>query len=192
LEKGSASWHTPLFHFARFIKAHPVVAELSSDEAAERVEEVLRGWEEFPSTKNLWNSYFPEAESGEEPRLDFMVSFMKVLHVPFTDITANALRLAEETPLKPPNERGPLYQRFISLAGWLQVLMKEKVIILPTHKLGVLLHCNPRTVSRLRTLAASDGLLELVKEHQFRSAGGKNEASEFRFKSEYFQELSGK
>ncbi len=121
-----------------------------------------------------------------------MVSWDAVRHVPFHDVLSNALRLADNKPLKPPTERGKLYQRFISVAGWLQVLLSGKPILLPTRKVAALLGCDQRTVSRMRKLGVKDKLLVPVKEHCYRPAGGKSEATEFRFAIErYPVELSG-
>jgi hypothetical protein len=190
-EEDREHWQSPLFYFARFVKAHPAVSELSDHEAMVKVEKLLQELDKFPSSADPWKLCFPEAADGDAARLDFMVSWNAVRHVPFRDVLANALTLADKRPLAPPYERGRLYKRFISLAGWLQVLLAGKPILLPTRKVADLLGCDQRTVSRLRKLGIEDELLIPVKEHCYRS-GGRSEATEFRFAIEHFPELSGR
>lgn len=190
-EEERGHWQSALFYFARFVKAHPAVSELSDHAAMLTVEKLLQEWDEFPSSADPWKVRFPEAADGDAARLDFMVSWNAVRHVPFRDVLANALHLADKRPLAPAYERGRLYKRFMSLAGWLQVLLAGNSILLPTRKLAELLGCDQRTVSRLRKLAVEDGFLTPIREHCYRP-GGKSEATEFRFATERFPELSGR
>jgi hypothetical protein len=190
-ERAEDKWSSPVFPFARFCKAHPAIKALPDDKAARAVEEVMLTWDDLPKSRCPWEHYFPDAGGTDAARLDFMVSWDSIRHVPFDDPLRNALRLADEKPLKPPYFRGELYQRFVSLAGWLQVLTKEKSIFLPTRTIGELLGCDPTSVSRLRRLAVRDELLIEVKRHRFRSSG-KSEATEFRFHVDRFDELGGK
>jgi hypothetical protein len=184
-------WRSPLFYFTRLVKAHPTVTDMCDYKAAQVVEDILRRW--LPPGKNTdpWEHFFPEANDGDDALADFMASWNKVRHVPFHDVLSNALRLGDEKPLKPPHPRGKLYQRFISLAGWLQMLLPGKPVLLPTRKLGELLECDQRTVSRMREFAEVDGLLLKVKAHSFRS-GGKGKATEFRFAIERYPGLQGR
>jgi len=166
---------------------------LPDDEAMQEVEDVMASLNDVSGGCDPWEHFFPEGEhgeplSGDEARLDFMTSWGSVRHVPFRDVLHNALRLSLDQPLTPIYRRGKLYQRFISLAGWLQKLRFEYVIYLPTRTIAEVLNCSQRTVSRLRRLATEDNLLTVVKEHTFRSTG-KGEATEFRFAIEHFEEL---
>lgn len=186
-------WRSPLFNFARFCKAHPSIIDLPDDEAMRTVEKAMRDNRRLPSGCDPWEYFFPEdqhgeAVSGEDARLDFMSSWVSVRHIPFRDVLQKALRFAETRPLQPARRRVQLYERFISLAGWLQWLRNERGIYLPTRTIAELLSCDQRTVSRLRRLAIQDGLLRVVRKHTFRSAG-KSEATEFQFAVEQFQEL---
>jgi hypothetical protein len=186
-------WRSPLFHFARFCKAHPSIIDLLDDEAMREVEKAMCDNQRLPRGCDPWEYFFPENQhgekvSGEDARLDFMSSWVSVRHIPFRDALQEALRLAQTRPLQPARKRIKLYERFISLAGWLQWLRDERGIYLPTRTIAELLSCDQRTVSRLRRLAIQDGLLRVVKKHTFRSAG-KSEATEFRFAVERFQEL---
>jgi len=189
-ERSYDSWRSPLWDFARFCRAHPTVADLPDDEAVLVVEAELHTHTDLPAGVNPWEHFFPEGEdgeslSGELARLDFMTSWGSVRHVPFRDALHNALRLSEKRPLLPGHNRGKLYERFVSLAVWLQRLRPEATIYLPTRTVGELLGCDQRTVSRLRKLAIQDELLEIVKTHRFYSTS-KGEATEFRVAIERF------
>lgn len=181
------NWHSPLFEFAPFVKAHPEMTDLPDHQAVRRIEQLMREWEGPHSGQDPWQFFFSEVDGTEAARLDFMSSWNAVRHLPFHNPLSNALRLADQRPL-PEQTRGVLYQRFISIAAWLQVLFPEKPILLPTRKVGELLGCDQRTVSRLRGFAVQDGLLIIVKKHFFRPAG-RNEATEFRFAIERYPDL---
>lgn len=186
-------YRTPLFNFARFCKAYPSVADLPDYEAMQKIEETMRELNIVPVSADPWEFLFPEdqhgnAIDGEFARLDFMSSWLSVRHIPFRDALQKAFGLSEANLLQPAHERGNLYRRFISLAGWLQALRAEHNIYLPSRIIGGLLSCDQRTVSRLRKLAIQDGLLKVVKGFKFRSLG-KSEATEFRFAIGRFSEL---
>jgi hypothetical protein len=180
-------WTSPMFQFARFCKAHHELIHLSDYDAMQKIEEIMYGWDDLPPGDDPWG-YFYEADDADAARIDFMTSWAAIRHIPFRTVLQSALQLSVATPLTPARERGRLYQRFVSVAGWLQVLMPGKAIYLPTRAVGDLLGCNQRTVSGLRQLAVGDGLLTIVKGHTFRSTG-KGEATEFRFAVEMFPEL---
>jgi hypothetical protein len=169
-------WHSPMFTFARFSKCHPSIADLADWDATSMVEEAMRTWVDRPDESNPW-SYVSQEDDPEIARLDFMNSWAKVRHVPFSTPLENALRLATENPLQPPRNRGSLYKRFVSLAGWLQKLRPGEPIFLPVRAVAELLSCNPATISNLRESAMRDGLLTVSKEHSF----ARRQATEFRF-----------
>jgi hypothetical protein len=179
-------WQSPLFTFARFLKAHPKITELEDHESVRAIERIMRDWEGWSPGSDPWEVFFPEAGGSDAARLDFMASWNAVRHIPFCDPLSNALRLADEMPL-PQQPRGRLYQRFLSLAFWLQVLFPEKPILLPTRKVGKVLACDQRTVSRLRGFAVHDGDLKISKSHSYHS-GGTREATEFRFAIERYRD----
>jgi hypothetical protein len=143
----------------------------------------MSGWDNLPNAHSPWEHYFPAAGDAEAARLDFMVSWNSVRHLPFADPLRKALKLADERPLKTPSNRGALYSRFISFAASLQKESGDKTIFLPTRTIGELLGCEPTTASRLRRLAVRDGLLSQVKPHRFRSDGN-SKATEFRFNAD--------
>lgn len=192
-EQSEDNWRSPLFDFARLCKAHRDITDLSNDKAMQTVEAVLNALGDLPTGIDPWEHYFPEGEYGEplpgdEARVDFMTSWKSVRHVPFRDALQAALQLSEERPLVPPCQRGKLYARLVSLAGWLQHIRRDLTILLPGRTIGPLLSCNPKTVSRLCKLAIQDGLLRIEKESKFHPTG-EREAREFRFAVERFPEL---
>jgi hypothetical protein len=69
------------------------------------------------------------------------------------------------------------YEQFLSIAGWLQVGMGDRNILLPVHKLASLLEVDPRTIGRYRQWAIVDGFLVEVAEAQHDSG----RATEYRF-----------
>jgi hypothetical protein len=184
------NWRSPMFQFARFCKAHPDLSDRSDHEAMRKVEKAMRKFDDLPRGANPWEFYFPyaDADDPDSARLDFMASWVSIRHVPFSDVLSNAMRLAKGEPLRPKCDRGELYARFVSFAAWLQFLMGDSDIWLPTRKFAEFLSCDQRTVSRLRKLAIRDGLLTIVKPHCFRSSG-RSEATSFRFAIERFPDL---
>jgi hypothetical protein len=169
-------WHSPMFTFARFAKCHPEIADLADYDAMTMVEEAMSTWPGMTDESNPW-AYVSQEEDPEIARLDFMNSWAKVRHVPFSTPLENAFRLSIEHPLQLPHQRGPLYEQFVSLAGWLQKLRPGEAIFLPVRDVGKLLSCHPATISTLRGFAMRDGLLTVSKEASF----ARREATEFRF-----------
>jgi hypothetical protein len=178
-EDDTEAWHSPVFFFTRLSKAHPAIKDLSSDKAMQAVGKIMGTWGDLPPNSDPWEHYFGHLD-GDSAKLDFMVSWDAIRHVPFHSPLQNALALAEQSPLKPAVERGRLFARFISVAAHLQLLMPKKDIYLPTRAVAALLGCDQRTVSRLRKVAIQDGLLREVKRHQFNSQG-RSKATAFQF-----------
>jgi hypothetical protein len=180
-------WHSPMFAFTRLCRAHPDIADLSDVEAMKAVQKVL---EKLPyrdpiETLEPWQRHFPLAGDADAIKLNFMTAWTAVRCVPFHDVLGSAAELAKKRTWNPTPDRGPLFTRFISLAGELQLSMKDRPIMLPTRRVAMLLGCSPRTVSSLRTLAIKDRLLVVTQPHSFRSSG-KRMATEFHFAIERF------
>jgi hypothetical protein len=176
-----------MFTFARIAKAHNQLSDLGAWEAMAVIDGVMRTWDDLPEDSDPWEHYF-QVDDGDAARIDFQSSWNAVRSLPGMDIMQNALRLSIEKPQKPPRDRGALYARFISLAGWLQTLMGYDRIFLPSRKVGELLSCDPTTVSSMKKFGVEDGLLEVVSEHVY-SSRGKSKATEFRFSTELFPGL---
>jgi hypothetical protein len=180
-------WHSPMFAFTRLCRAHPDIRESSDVEAMKAVEKVLDKlpFQDPIETLDPWERAFPFAGDTDAIKLDFMSSWISVRCIPGYDILGSAAVLAKRRSWKSAKERGPLFTRFISLAGELQLLMRNRAIMLPTRRVALHLGCNQRTVSDLRRLAIKDGLLVVTQSHHFQSSG-KRMATEFHFAIEQF------
>lgn len=96
-----------------------------------------------------------------------------------------AIAIAAQYPLTDPEELGlERYNRFLSIAGWLQVQRGSESVYLPVEKLAKILNVTPRSVSTWRTLAKRQGLLTETAAYQ-----RNKKATEFRFAVEKFAVL---
>jgi hypothetical protein len=178
-------WQSPLWSFTRLVKGHPQMIGLRADEALRVVEKAIGGW--FGRKGDAWNAYF-EIEA-EDAQVEFLSCWERVRFVPGWEPLEQAIEQAKKMQLIPANKRTLGYQMFVSIAGWLQVTMGDRNIMLPCDKLSGYLKCKPMTISRYRTWAVEEGLLRIVKEHRFRSGGG-GEATEFRFETSRYDCLA--
>lgn len=185
-EGETEEWQSPLFPFVRVVKGHPELIGLRSKTALEIVERTMRGWM-GKAKGDPWDGYF-ELEK-EDAQVEFMACWEKVRFVPGWEPLNQAIERAKKMQLVPRNERTDGYQNFVSIAGWLQVTMGDRNIMLPCEKLGEHLGCTPMTISRYRQWAVQDGLLSLVKGHRFKAGGG-GEATEFRFNTDLYKCLA--
>lgn len=125
-----------------------------------------------------WRELFSDVNTAEDVYLEFVCTWGKVRYkigeTPLSVATARALAF----PLQPAgHDRAPHYGEFVSLAGWLQVAMGVRPIMLPVEKVAALLDVTPMTATRYRYLAVKDGYLRVVREHSF----GRHRATEFMF-----------
>ena len=150
---------------------------LRSTAALRVIEKTLAAWKGRLNV-DPWDRYFLIPK--EDGQVEFLACWEKVRFVPGWEPLDQAVERAKQMQLKPRNERTDGYQMFISIAGWLQVTMGNRNIMLPCEKLSGYLNCQPMTISRYRRWGVDDGLLTVVKEHHFKSAGA-GEATEFRF-----------
>jgi hypothetical protein len=179
---------TPMFPFARMLRGHPELVSLQSEDAAQMVEGHLRAFDGVPLECCVWEWAFPWAGTEDEIIMDFQHSWVNIRHVPGADVLADALRLAEQSPIETEHKRTPLYCRFVAMACQLQKLCGEQAIMLPVEKVATLLCCGVKTVSHLRLFAERDGYLVKSADHSFGRKGVKNKATEFRFN---LQETTG-
>jgi len=137
------------------------------------------GWEALGTDLTAEDIYFEFVNNWDAVRY-------KVGETPL----ANALEKADTCPLLPTRaSKHPQflanYSKFISIAGWLQVTMGDRPILLPVAKLSEALNVRPMTIARYRQSAETDGLLRVVREHAY----SKGRATEFRFTVEAFPVL---
>jgi hypothetical protein len=170
-----------MFSVTRMLRGHPDLVRLSSADAAHLVAGHLRAFDGAPFADGVWGWAFPWAGTEDEILLDFQHSWDAIRHVPGIDILSNALRIADQSPFRTANNRGPLFSRFIGMAFELQKLNGNKVIMLPVKTFAKLLCCSTRTVSNMRHFAIEDGYLAQSSDYSFGKKGVRNKATEFRF-----------
>jgi len=178
-------WQSPLFSFVRIVKGHPDLIGLTSKGALQTVERILKG----RLTGDPWSRHF--YIDREDAQVEFLACWEKIRFVPGWDPLDQAVERSKKMQLIPKNERTDGYQNFVSIAGWLQVTMGDRNIMLPCEKLGELLNCTQMTISRYRQWAMEDGLLTKMKEHRFKAGGG-GDATEFRFDTSRYDCLAAK
>jgi hypothetical protein len=138
-----SSWPKSVtWEFTRYCRAHPRLTHLTAEQAYEQID---------------WDA----AGFAEEEMMEFFIEWDKVHHLPGVQPVDWALRMAQERTLVPPEPRSKMkaYARFLSLAGWLQVLVGDNPIFLPCRKIGEMLGVSHETVSTMRKLAVRDKML---------------------------------
>jgi hypothetical protein len=168
----------------RRCKAHPALWRLSPKAAFKRIEGIFRRWRRDRRKQgDDWLHWL--GVGREDAEVDFLACWDKIRFLPGLDPLECAVELAGRKPLalKPEIEarRSAGYPRFVSVAGWLQVAMRDRPIQLPVEALAQHLRCEPMTISRYRQWAIEDSYLQLVKAHEFRGKGRPGRATEFRF-----------
>ncbi len=181
----ACAWESPLFHFMRLVKAHGQMDAMKGKRACLEVEAVILGWYSKATRKlaDVWMDYL-EVERVEAVA-EFCGAWDKIKVVPGRDPFMTAMNRAKSKPLglsaELMEDRPDAYPGFISLAGWLQVLMSPGTILLPVERLAELQGVSPITISRYRTWGKEDRFLKEVVPAVFRSKGKKGRATEFMF-----------
>lgn len=133
---------SPIWEFARYCKSYPRFALLTGEQVFELIDWDMTEFDEV------------EAES-------FITCFDKVLFAAGEGPIHLALRTADENPLRKTKRR--LYDRFVSMAGWLQYYVGDKEIYLPQQLLAESMNLPQSTISNMTNSALKDGYLTLVK-----------------------------
>jgi hypothetical protein len=181
-EPNQEKWCSALWHYVRLLKVHPHLADLDADDAFDLTWEVA---DDLGGLEDLLGVGMDE----ESIELEFLTCWDKIRFRPGLTPLENAAAQADSMPLVPRrcrNGRNGLYARFVSIAGWLQVSMRDRNILLPIDLLAGILKCDRSRVSQLRQLACKDGFLEVIKKHLYKS-GGTGRATEFRFDVSQFE-----
>jgi hypothetical protein len=181
----AGGWQSALFYFVRLVKAHPDMLGHDASQGLQLVEQVMR--ELWPVPKGSccgWCHWL--AVACEDAKVEFLDVWNKIRFLPGYWPLMNACEQAKRTPLKLPEDklarRTPGYALFISIAGWLQVSMGARPIMLPVREMADWLGVQPMTISRYRWWAVEDGFLEQVRPHEFHGEGQRaNKATEFVF-----------
>jgi hypothetical protein len=167
-----------IFYLVQLVKGHPSTATIGAKMAFQRTDGVIRAWH-----KEGWEVYL--GVTREDAGATFFDAWDKIRYFPGRTPLGNALEQSERMPLLLDKEtrvrRPDGYERFVSLAGWLQVGMGDWPIMLPYREVDELLDVQPMTVSRYRKWAKEVGFLTEVKAAKFTGKRGEGEATEFRF-----------
>ena len=145
-----STWKSATWEFVRLCKSHPQLTALTADEAMNMIP-----WQ--------------QTNFEEEEQLQFLAEWNKVRLLPGVKPLDWAAEMARQKPIK-SSRPFPLYNRFLSIAGWLQTLLGNGAIFLPCHAMGNMLGCSHTTVASMRQLAIKDKLLEVVEAHSARRA----------------------
>lgn len=125
----------------------------------------------------------------EDLLCDFVYSWRRIRYRIGEGPLAAAMRTATEEPLELPASDPwsdlPAYRRFVSLAGWLQIIVEDQPIFLPRRRIGELLGRSHTQIMRYCAHAVEQGHLELVNAH---SLVGRR-AAEYRFDVSRFASL---
>lgn len=177
-DANAGRWRSPLFAFARAVKAIPNFHGLDGLTcAAEIAAAVAPG----RSVEDALETLFPLVE-GADLVADFVKSFDEVRFPGEGDPLADALSAAEALPVTPRQVLSKTYVRFISLALHLQKNNPDRDIYLPVIPLSKLLVVDHRSISNYRAFAVQQGLLrETSKSSKFQ-----RKATYFRFSIERF------
>jgi len=135
----------PGWEFARYCKGYPSFACLTGDELYNEIE---------------WDT---DTSFDEEVREKIIGYFDVVKFTPDEGPLNWALKMTHEYPLHA--SKRPLYDRFISLAGWLQVNCGDNPIYLPQKSVAEILNVAGSTISSMTNSALKDGYITLVTEH---------------------------
>ncbi len=155
--------HQSFFQFVRVLKAHP---KLSANSAT--------------TVLALVNKSAPGVEQWVDGELDdFEAAFYDAwdsVRLPAgAKPLAEAHRRAKVLPLAlhpgAEHRRPPGYAQFISLAGWLCVVVGSNRVKLTCDAVGEQLGVSAMTVSRYRTFAIRDGYLVEIKRARYRAGG---------------------
>ncbi|MDY7107510.1 MAG: hypothetical protein SYC29_02635, partial [Planctomycetota bacterium] len=188
-------WQSDLWAFTRMMKAHPALKDQSAEHALREIERVIAQWPFIPTeefTQDVAKSRSISVKATvrwwcwfhvwpEDARVEFLSNWDAVRCIPGHTPLDGAIEQAERHRISFSDEQLSIntvgYQRFLSIAGWLQVTRGNRNILLPCEKLSEPLRVKPGTISRYRKFAMDDGFLRLMKRHSFKD----REATEFRF-----------
>jgi hypothetical protein len=170
-------WWTPLFAFTRAVKTwHKEGVKMDpAFDKADRAIRHLGGWSilELDDVQDTESAYEYFTYAWDRVRFDADEGPLQ-----------QALAKAKAHPLSTERLHGrkmPKYDRFISVAGWLQVTAGDRNILLPVRQIAALLGTDKCRVSIWRELAKKDGFLTVAEPHVFYRKLGTGRATRFRF-----------
>lgn len=171
-------WALP-FELARACRGHPDEAKLNPIAVAVAL---------YRHTVGPRTVY----ESEEDFVQPLSVAWRKVRVLPGENLLASAAEASARDPLSIRKDHdGEVtdgYRRFVSFCGHLCVAAGTDRIKLPCREVGEALGVRKDTVSSYRQQATDHGYLILLKKHRH-NAGGKGEATLFRFRVEWWEKF---
>lgn len=193
-------WKTPMFAFCRAVKAHPLLREKSAGQALNIVREFILDTmiderdDDFVAvymeTQNILVPAFKAFHLTEEDLcIEFYTLWERIRYAEGETPLYCALEMARKYPyrLRKHSRVTAGYDRFISMAAWLQRHNGTEPIFLPCRLMASVLGCSAITLSRYRELATRAGLLRETRASEFHR-GGESIATEFMFALEKFHE----
>jgi hypothetical protein len=193
-EAADGNWQSSLFHLVRLVKAHPAAASWTAKQAIKQMETVMKSWRRSVTPQKRaeddWTVWL--GLGREDAHVEIIAVWDKVRYLAGHSPLESALEQARRQPLRPSDDEiersSERYPLFVSLAGWLQVGMGNRNILLPVAEVAGLLEVEPMTVSRYRKWAIEHGYLKEVLPYK-KPAGKQGKATEFRFDVSLFQVL---
>ncbi|HWE93796.1 MAG TPA: bifunctional DNA primase/polymerase [Tepidisphaeraceae bacterium] len=185
-------WTTPLWGLIRDLKAHPDLKGRDSMTVIDFVERVFKLWP--TEGDDPWRHWTDEAADDAREQIAF--AWARIRYIPGCGPLDEAVELARKHPLEiPPAHRlTPDFERFLSVAGWLQASVGDNAILLPCHKVSVAMFGDDskhQNVARWIGIAAGQGYLHRLRRGHY-GAGvhpSKRTADDFRFNVAFFTEL---
>ncbi len=163
-----------LWELTRYAKGYFKEGTVDIDTTFDRVSveiNKLGGWPKFGLTE-------------EDAYNEFRLNWKNIRYLPDETPLSQAWARARAYPVKSPPRKGsrratPGYDRFISLAGYLQITVGDRPILLPVKEVAELMGTDKHSISVWRRLAVEDGFLNEVTPAKF-NPHGKGKATEFR------------
>jgi hypothetical protein len=160
-----------LFHFVRLLKAHGDLTPLTADGGFAKVDKILQGWaKRLPAAQRRddpWRLWL--GRGRPDAQAEFVDIWDKVRYLPGAGPLDNADFEARRAPLKLSAEKlkkrcyAGEYIHFVSLAGYLQVVVGPQPIYLPGQAVAELIGVEERTVRRYVAWAVQDDYLRQVQ-----------------------------
>jgi len=188
-------WQSTLWQLVRLLKGrYPDGATGAA--VFREVEAVMLKWAEaWPREgwPDVWRRWLGVGRA--DAQAEVLSAWDKVRYAPGESPLEAAFTLAAHRPLELPAElresRPDSYPLFVGLAGWLQVVVGARPILLPLAAVAGLFHVHASTVSYYRRCAVDDGYLRELRKHEHRP-GGKGKATELAFDVSRFPVLLAK
>ncbi len=147
---------------------------------------------------HVWrhSEYVNENYSYEDFVVQFCNMWKKVRVLPGEDLLGNAAKMAQVEAFGVCKEHkediNPGFERFISFCIHVCIGAKSDQIKLPCRQVGIALGINKETVSVHRQEAIRLGYLVPLRSHRPPGAGGRGEATLFRFRVDWWKDLKSR